>query len=268
MDEGAIPSTSTTHPAPAERPGRTCLTAAGANSTFGYTTGVRTAGKSILVVEDDEEWQQLVRLWLKAAKYQDVRCAVSAQQALRQALARPPDCVILDLQLADAAGTEVVKKLRASPETALVPVLMMTSRGAEMANCLRSGADHFIAKSPNGEELLATLEALFRRRDLDNRLTRRGDLAYRPDTRQVYVGDAPAAVLTPKAFALLVTLVERSPAPVGRTELSAVIGKHEDPGLSRALDILVNRLRKALPGKLGRRVRAVRGFGYAYVVED
>ena len=142
---------------------------------------------------------------------------------------------------------------------------MITSFGAEKANSLRSGADYFVAKSPNGDDLLATLEALFRRRDLDNRLTRRGDLAFRPDTRQVYFGEDSPAVLTPKTFELFVRLVERSPAPVGREELFTMVENHEDPSLSRALDIMVNRLRKALPAEVGRRIRAVRGFGYAYV---
>lgn len=226
---------------------------------------MKTAGTAILVVEDDDDWQQLVRLWLKGAKYAEVRFASSSKQALRLAKTHPPDCVILDLQLSDAEGTDVVKKLRALPETARVPILMMTSFGAEKANCLRSGADYFIAKSPNGDELLATLEALFRRRDMDNRLTRRGDLAYRHDTREVYFGDEDSVSLTPKTFELLVTLVERSPAPVGREELFAMVENREDPSLSRALDIMVNRLRKALPAEVGRRIRAVRGFGYAYV---
>lgn len=226
---------------------------------------MKTAGTALLVVEDDDDWQQLIRLFLKSAKYPEVRYASSAKQALKLAKAHPPDCVILDLQLSDADGTDVVKKLRAMPETARVPILMMTSFGAEKVNCLRSGADYFIAKSPNGEELLATLEALFRRRDIDSRLTRRGDLAYRHDTREVYFGDAPAVPLTPKTFDLFVTLVERSPAPVGREELSKMVENREDTSLSRALDIMVNRLRKALPTEVGARIRAVRGFGYAYV---
>jgi len=226
---------------------------------------VRTAGTAILVVEDDDDWQQLVRLWLKGARYADVRFASSGKQALKLAKSRPPDCVILDLHLTDSEGTEVIKKLRALPETASVPILMMTSYSAEKANSLRSGADYFIAKSPNGEELLATLEALFRRRDMDSRLTRRGDLAYRHDTREVYFGDAPGVALTPKTFQLFVTLVERAPAPVGRDELFEMVENREDPSLSRALDIAVNRLRKALPAEVGRRIRAVRGFGYAYV---
>lgn len=226
---------------------------------------MKTAGKAILVVEDDDDWQQLIRLFLKAGKYADVRYASSVKQALKLAKSRPPDCVIMDLQLTDGEGTDLVKKLRALSETADVPVLMMTSFGAEKANCLRSGADYFIAKSPNGDELLATLEALFRRRDMDNHLTRRGDLAFRPDTRQVYFGEEAPAVLTPKTFELFVRLVERSPAPVGREELFTMVDNHEDPSLSRALDIMVNRLRKALPPVVGRRIRAVRGFGYAYV---
>lgn len=222
-------------------------------------------GTGILVVEDDEDWQQLIRLWLKTAGYKDARFAETGRQGLRLAGVRTPDCVILDLQLTDMEGTEVVKRLRAAPRTAEVPVLMMTSFGAERASCLRKGADYFIAKSPNGEELLATLEALFRRRDIDARLKRRGDIAFRPDTREVFVAEASIGVLTPKTYELFITLIERAPAPVSREELFRLVDNREDPTLSRALDILVNRLRKSLPPVVGRRIRAVRGFGYAYL---
>ena len=229
---------------------------------------MRGAGTSILVIEDDDDWQQLVRLWLKSAGYKDVRFASGAKQGLRMARAKTPDCVVLDLQLSDGEGTDVIKSLRALPDTAEVPVLMMTSYGAERANSLRKGADYFIAKSPNGEELLATLEALFRRRDIDAKLRRRGDLAFRPDTREVFLEGHPAAELTPKTYELFIMLVDRSPAPVGRDELFMLVENREDPSLSRALDILVNRLRKSLPAELGRRIRAVRGFGYAYIPPD
>lgn len=222
-------------------------------------------GTRILVVEDDADWRQLIRLWLKTAGYKDARFADTGRKGLRLAGALPPDCVILDLQLADMDGTEVVKRLRAAPRTAEIPVLMMTSFSAERAGCLRKGADYFIAKSPNGEELLATLEALFRRRDIDARLIRRGDLALRPDTREVFVAGASTGVLTPKAFELFVALIGRAPAPVPRDELLGLVGNRDGHSRSRALDILVNRLRKALPPEVGRRIRAVRGFGYAFL---
>lgn len=222
-------------------------------------------GTGILVVEDDADWRQLVRLWLKTAGYKDARFAETGRQGLRLAGVRPPDCVILDLQLGDMEGTEVVKRLRAQPRTADVPILMMTSFSAERAGCLRKGADYFIAKSPNGEELLATLEALFRRRDIDARLIRRGDLALRPDTREVFVAGASAGVLTPKTFELFVALIGRAPAPVPREELLGLVGNRDGPSRSRALDILVNRLRRSLPAELARRIRAVRGFGYAFL---
>jgi DNA-binding response OmpR family regulator len=227
---------------------------------------MHSAGKALLIVEDDDDWTHLIRLWLKAGGYKDARYATGAKQALRLARSRAPDCVVCDLQLGDGSGTEVVKQLRLLPEAAGVPVVMMTNFGAEKANCLRSGADHFIAKSPNGEEFLAVLESVFRRRDLDARLRRRGDLAFRDDTREIFVEGRPAAQLTPKTYELFMLLIERAPVPVPRDELFRLVDNREDPSLSRALDILVNRLRKSLPEAIGRRIRAVRGFGYAYVL--
>ena len=227
---------------------------------------MHSAGKALLVVEDDDDWIHLIRLWLKAGGYKDVRYALGAKQALRMARSRAPDCVVCDLQLSDGSVTEVVKQLRLLPEAADVPVVMMTNFGAEKANCLRSGADHFIAKSPNGDEFLAVLESLFRRRDLDSRLRRRGDLAFRDDTREIFLDGNRAAQLTPKTYELFMLLIERAPVPVPRDDLFRLVDNREDPSHSRALDILINRLRKSLPEALGRRIRAVRGFGYAYVL--
>jgi len=222
-------------------------------------------GRRLLVIEDDDDWTQIVRLWTKGAGYKDVRFAASGRQALRMVRAKLPDCIILDLQLSDQDGTAVCRKIRAIPEARKIPVIMMTNFAAEKVNCLKAGADYFLSKSPNGEELLATLEAVFRRRDMDADLERKGDLAFRPDRHEIFVDGQLAATLTPKTYELFKLLVDRSPAPVGREELFTLVDLKEDPSLSRALDILINRLRKSLPDRLRKRIRSVRSFGYAYL---
>ncbi|HAH08461.1 MAG TPA: hypothetical protein DCM05_18375, partial [Elusimicrobia bacterium] len=230
-----------------------------------YTSRMKSAGYRLLVIEDDEEWTTIVRLWLKMAGYANVQFTDTGAQALRLVRKDPPDCVILDLQLTDQDGTLVCRRIRESLKTRDTPIIMFTNYAGEKVNCLKSGADYFVPKSPNGTELLATLEALFRRRDMDANLIRKGDLAFQPDRHEVYLDGRLAAKLTPKSYEILLTLVERSPSPVGREELFRFLDNREDPSISRALDILMNRLRKTLPERLRKRVRSVRGFGYTYI---
>lgn len=225
----------------------------------------RSAGSRILVVEDDDDWIEIIGLWLKTAGYCDVRFAASGAQALKLLKTFTPDCITLDLQLSDQDGSALCRRIRALPDTAKTPIVMLTNYAAEKVTCLKAGADYFVGKNPNGLEFLATLEALFRRRDMDAGLKRIGDLAFVPDRGEVYHDGELAATLTPKTFELFLTLVERAPSPVDRKDLFHLIETREDAPLSRALDILVNRLRKTLPEPLRRRLRSVRGFGYTYI---
>ncbi|HBL17295.1 MAG: hypothetical protein A2X36_05915 [Elusimicrobia bacterium GWA2_69_24] len=227
--------------------------------------GGKRVGTQILIVEDDDDWSEIIRLWLKTSGYADLRTAASGRQALRMVRLSPPDCIILDLQLTDQDGSLLCRRIRELPETRKTPVIMLTNYAGEKVACLKAGADYFIAKSPNGEELLATIEAVFRRRDLDAGIERRDDLAFLPERHEIYLDGVLAATLTPKTYELLRTLVERSPSPVPREDLFRLVENREDPAISRALDILINRLRKTLPEKIIRRIKSVRGFGYAYI---
>lgn len=141
----------------------------------------RSAGYKILVVEDDDDWTEIIGLWLKTSGYFQVRFASSGAQALKLLKTYTPDCITLDLQLSDQDGSMLCRRIRSLPDTAKVPVIMLTNFAGEKATCLKAGADYFVGKNPNGLEFLATLEALFRRRDMDAGLRRMGDLAFETD---------------------------------------------------------------------------------------
>lgn len=226
---------------------------------------MKSAGNKILVVEDDDDWQQIVKLWLKTGGYGEARFASTGKQAMELLKEFKPDCIVLDLQLADQDGTVLCKRIRALPETAKVPIIVLTNFPGEKAMCLRAGADYFVGKNPNGVEFLATIDAMFRRRDMDAGLRRIGDLAFKQEGCRVFLDGELIAELTPKTFELFVLLAEHGPTPVAREELFHLIETRPGGTLSRALDILVNRLRKSLPPDLRARVRSVRGFGYTYI---
>ena len=116
----------------------------------------------VLVVEDDDEIAQAVQRSLRVEGY-DVRIAADGEDALRMAGEYVPDLIVLDLGLPKMDGIEVARRLRADDDT---PILMLTARDTVEARVegLDSGADDYLVKPFERQELLARLRALLRRR--------------------------------------------------------------------------------------------------------
>lgn len=220
--------------------------------------------RELFVVDDDPDWSDLARAWLTGAGYA-VRAAATGKAALRALFARVPDGVLVDFNMPDITGIELCRRLRSRAETRTVPILVLSGPSRERIATLKAGADYFLPKSDDPGELLAVLEALFRRVDMAAGVLTLEDLRLSPAGHKVFLAGRPAAELTPKKFDLLYRLVLRSPEPVGRDELAAVLGTPEGASRSRATDILLNRLRKSLPPAIARRIRSVQGFGYLYL---
>lgn len=222
-------------------------------------------GQRILIVEDELMWVELVLHWLKQAGYTNAQYATTGNQALEIAASSPPDCVLLDLVLPDQSGTEVCRKLRALPALGRVPVVLFTGHKREKVLGLQSGADYFVEKEERPHELLATLEAVFRRKALEEGTLTRGELTLKSQERKVFWKEAAALQLPPKMYTLFHVLVQHSPQPVSRGDLYRLVEGVEEPGLSRALDVMLNRLRKALPEELSQRIVNVKNFGYVFL---
>jgi len=224
--------------------------------------------RRILVVEDYQPWIELLEVWLKHAGYQELYFAKTGGDAVELARKSLPDCILLDLGLPDIDGMEVCKIVRSIPALGRTPVVMITSHRKDKIMGLEYGADYFVQKSENPAELLATLRAVFRRRELDLDIFRKGDIVLQLETRKVFCRELQVATLTPKTFELFHILIERSPEPVHKDVLFTAVEGKQKPELSRALDIMMNRLRKALPVALQKRIHAVKGFGYVYISPD
>ncbi|MEK7747414.1 MAG: response regulator transcription factor, partial [Elusimicrobiota bacterium] len=171
----------------------------------------------------------------------------------------------LDLALPDIDGLEVCKTMRSIPALGKTPIVMLTAHRKDKIMGLEYGADYFVQKSENPAEILATLRAVFRRRELDQDIYRKDDISLDLSSRHVFFHDVHVMTLTPKTFELFYILLERSPEPVHKEILFSAVEGEQRPELSRALDILINRLRKALPVLIQRRIKAVKGFGYVYI---
>src|SRR5262249_1803719 len=155
----------------------------------------------VLVVEDDDAIAQVLQRSLRIEGY-EVRIADDGIAALDQAPAFLPDLVILDLGLPRLDGIEVAKQLRQSDD---VPILVLTARDAVEARVegLDSGADDYLVKPFERQELLARLRALLRRRPPRGSASLVvGDLSLNPDTHEVTRSDR-VVELTQREFELL-----------------------------------------------------------------
>ncbi len=224
-------------------------------------------GQHILVVEDEADIAELVRYHLERAGF-GVRIALNGEDALRAVETQCPALIVLDLMLPDIEGTEVCRQIRRTPETAGLPILMLTARGEEMDRGVgfELGADDYMTKPFSPRELVLRVKAILRRSTRrhpdEEEQIRAGDLTVDVGAHRVSVQGTPIA-LTATEFDLLVFLM-RSPGKVHTRDglLDAVWG-HDYIGYDRTVDTHVRRLRKKL-GTAAEHIETVRGVGYRF----
>jgi DNA-binding response OmpR family regulator len=217
----------------------------------------------VLVVEDRREVLDVLQRTLRDNGY-EVVTAMDGEVALTTALDNPPDVMILDIGLPRRNGLEVARELRARGVTA--PVLMLTARDtvSDKIEGLEAGADDYLSKPFDYDELLARVRALLRRASLraDATMLRVGDLSIDPLTREVRRGGRVIA-LTQKEYALLEYLVRHAGMPVSREQIAEHVWKQEFDPSTNIVDVYINYLRKKIDQDADRTlVHTVRGTGY------
>jgi DNA-binding response OmpR family regulator len=167
----------------------------------------------ILVVDDDRDVAQSIELALRRRDFR-VTLAHSGVEALKTLHRYRPDLVILDVLMPGMSGFEVCRRLRADPNTAHLPVVFLTARGQEQDRIegLRAGADDYLGKPFNLEELILRVKAVLRRVDNGPVAVHRaelvvGDLRLDCQTFQVTTAEADGILLTPTEFDLLYHLM-------------------------------------------------------------
>jgi two-component system response regulator CpxR len=179
--------------------------------------------------------------------------------------------VILDVMLPGIDGFEVLERLRRFSE---VPVLMLTTRGAasDRIRGLKSGADDYLPKPFEPDELFARVKSILRRirpslKGLS--FVSIGDIELDEPFRRVTRG-GEAVELTGAEFSLLQLLISRPGAAFSRQELIPRVLSRQESGIDRSIDSLVSNLRRKLgPFPDGsERIRSVRGVGYVYVIAE
>jgi len=222
----------------------------------------------VLIIEDDEKIARFVELELKYENY-DVEISGDGRYGLELALSGRFDLVLLDIMLPGLVGTEVLRRLRKSSD---VPVIMITARDGlpDKISGLDLGADDYITKPFEIEELLARIRAATRRKHTktseDNLLTC-GDVLLDSKARTVtYSGEF--IDLTKREFDLLEYLMRRKGEVVSRDKLLADVWDFDFDGGTNTVDVYVRFLRAKIDDRFGiKLLHTVRGVGYA-VRED
>ena len=219
---------------------------------------------TILLAEDDPHLAQLVQSWLTKAGHETVWCE-HGDVALRTALEKAFDAVILDVNMPGTNGFQIVEALRTASD--LVPVLFLTARDSvtDRVRGLTSGGDDYLTKPFAMEELLARLEALHRRYQQSGTGRRRiGDWTL--DTRQRRLKSASDGIdLQPRECALLELLLDHEGHILTKKFLlDKVWNIRFDPG-TNVVDAMICRLRRKLdaPGHTSC-IQTVRGKGYVF----
>ena len=215
----------------------------------------------VLVVEDDGDIADVLVRSLRLEGY-DVRLSTDGLGALDDAHAFLPDVVILDLGLPRMDGVEVAKQLRSDDD---VPILMLTARDALEARVtgLDAGADDYLVKPFERQELLARLRALLRRRPPRGSAPLRvSDLSLNPDTHEVQRGER-AIELTQREFELLEYLMRNERIVISRQRLLDEVWGYDPFSTTNTIEVFVSNLRRKLEaGDEPRLLHTIRGAGY------
>jgi DNA-binding response OmpR family regulator len=220
--------------------------------------------KSVLVVDDERNIVELVRLYLEKEGF-NVVSAADGEQALVQFERTDPDLVILDLMLPKLDGFEVCRELRRRGD---VPILMLTARSEDIDAIvgLELGADDYVTKPFNPRALVARVKAILRRTDATakgGRPIQVGDLRIDPRRREATIGERRLD-LRAREFDLLAALARDPGVVLSRDTLLEDVWGTDFPGETRTVDVHVAEVRKKL-GDDGPQIETLRGIGYRLV---
>lgn len=219
---------------------------------------------SLLLVDDDVELCGMMREFFTQEGHR-LDCAYNGREGLTAALNGAYDLVILDVMLPVVDGFELLQRLRRRKD---LPVIMLTARVRQQDRIrgLDSGADDYLPKPFDPDELLARVRAVLRRSESLTRAEAEdliiGNIRVNPTTREAWL-DNVLLELTAMEFDLLEMLMRAAGRVVSRDEITAALFEREATPYDRFLDVHISHLRKKLEG--GRSlIRTVRGVGYVF----
>jgi DNA-binding response OmpR family regulator len=227
----------------------------------------------ILLVDDEQLITDSLTYSLKREGF-EVEAVADGLSALKAVEAFNPDLVVLDLMLPDISGFEVCRRLRTFTT---IPVIMLTARGEEIDRVLglEVGADDYMPKPFSFRELLARIQAMLRRVQLDRQMSPQpqlvsmGQLGLDPIARRAFKGDQEVQLST-REFDLLSVLIKNAGRAMSRDELIKLVWGDDWVGDPRTLDVHVRWLRMKVEEDPAspQYIQTVRGYGYRFAGQE
>ncbi|HEY3442754.1 MAG TPA: response regulator transcription factor [Paludibaculum sp.] len=220
---------------------------------------------ALLLIDDDRDLTALLRDYLAQQGF-DSETANDGVAGLRMAGAKRYDLILLDVMMPGMDGFAVLEQLRRVNDT---PVLMLTARGEpdDRIHGLRAGADDYLPKPFNPDELVARIQAVLRRA---TGVTARekaqaiefGGVRLEPSMRNVFVA-GEVVELTAVEFDILDVLMSAAGRVVSRDDISLRLYQREASPFDRSIDVHLSHIRRKL-GEAGGLIRTIRGSGYIF----
>ncbi|MGZ8380046.1 MAG: response regulator [Nitrospira sp.] len=221
--------------------------------------------KKVLIVEDEQDILQLVKHYLEKEGFRPIT-AISGLDALKKVKEEKPDLVVLDLMLPEMDGLEVCKRLRSVPDTAMLPILMLTAKAEESDTIvgLELGADDYVTKPFSPKALVARVKALLRRIERAPAdgpdVHHYGGLTMNLARHEVSLGKHEIP-LTAKEFGLLEHLLRHRGRVLTREVLLNAVWGYDYYGTTRTVDVHIRRLKQKLP-LLEDAIVSIKSLGY------
>ena len=220
----------------------------------------------VLIIEDDTRIANWIKVYFERAGF-SAEVTHDGESGLALARGLTPDLIILDLTLPRLDGVELCRILRRESD---VPIIMLTAREAHAERIigLDSGADDYIVKPFDPEEVIARADAVLRRaKGRVQKVLTRDNITLNETTRSVTINKEPV-VLSQAQTALLSTFMRHPNQVLSRDQLISLTFNHEFHGFDRAIDSQIARLRKQISRDGIQPIQTIYGAGYKFVVED
>ena len=221
--------------------------------------------RRVLVVDDEPAVRGMLTVALEMAGF-DVIEAESASSALHEIADSVPDLMLIDWMMPQVSGLELCRRLRRNPDTAGIPLILLTAREEENAKITGlEVADDYITKPFSPRELVARLKAILRRTTPKGieELVEFANLALDPISQKV-TASGNLVVLSPIEYRLLQVFMTNPDRAFSRAQLLDRVWGGDVYVEERTVDVHIRRLRKALGSNLESMIQTVRGTGYRF----